>query len=538
MNDAREGYRASEIRRMKSAFEGGGLARRDFMQGLIALGVGASGAGAILAASRDARAETPRRGGRLRFAWNVHGPNDTLDPILVIGATDYIRVRAYYNSLVRFNDDLTLSPEIAQEWESNAEVTEWTFKLRKDIEFHDGKPLDADDVIYSMNRHLGPDSVSKGKSLVSMVREWKKLDRYTVRALMDSPSADLPASLGTFHFKIVENGAAGDYFLKPNGTGPFKCREFSPGIRSLGVRNENYWVEGRPYLDELETFAITDTAARTNAAVAGDVDIAGAPDPNAFKLIEDSPDLDLLSVPSANLTGIVCMADRSPGNNRDFVLGLKYLQNRERIVRTLMKGHGIVGNDHPISPAYPDHCAELEQREFDPDRAKFHLDKSGIGEATVIAGEVRPGVTDICLMLQAEARKIGFTLNVKKVPTDGYWGTVWMNTPVCTTGWNMRPTANVMLTLAYASEAAWNESHWKNERFDKLLLESRAERDAARRHEMYCEMQRLIRDEGGQLIPCHINYVDALSKKVRNLGAVPLSNASGCEWPEFVWLDA
>lgn len=159
MNDAREGYRASEIRRMKSAFEQGGLTRRDFMQGLIALGVGASGVGAIVAASRDARAETPRRGGRLRFAWNVHGPNDTLDPILVIGATDYIRVRAYYNSLVRFNDDLTLSPEIAQEWESNAEVTEWTFKLRKDIEFHDGKPLDADDVIYSMNRHLGPDSL-------------------------------------------------------------------------------------------------------------------------------------------------------------------------------------------------------------------------------------------------------------------------------------------------------------------------------------------------------------------------------------------
>ena len=212
------------------------------------------------------------------------------------------------------------------------------------------------------------------------------------------------------------------------------------------------------------------------------------------------------------------MVDRSPGNNPDFVLGLKYLQNRERIVRTLMKGHAIVGNDHPISPAYPDHCSELEIREFDPDKAKFHLQKSGISEATVLAGEVRPGVTDFCLMLQEEARKVGFTLNVKKVPTDGYWGTVWMNTAVCATGWNMRPSANLMLTLAYKSDAAWNESAWNNARFDQLLLDSRAEKDAAKRHEMYCEMQRLIRDEGGQLIPCHINYVDAVSKKVRGLG--------------------
>ena len=94
-----------------------------------------------------------------------------------------------------------------------------------------------------------------------------------------------------------------------------------------------------------------------------------------------------------------------------------------------------------------------------------------------------------------------------------------------------------MLTLAYQSDAAWNESQWNNPRFDQLLVESRAEKDAAKRHEMYCEMQRLIRDEGGQLIPCHINYVDAVNKKVRGLGAVPLSNGSGCEWPEFAWLD-
>ena len=538
MNESHDSYQASEVSRIKEAFESGAVTRREFMQGLLALGLTVTGAGALVAGSYDVKAATPKRGGRLRFSWNVHGPNDTLDPILVENATDYIRVRAHYSSMVRFNDDLTLSPEIAEEWSSNDAVTEWTFKIRKGIEFHNGKTLDADDVIYSMNRHLGEDSVSKGKSLVKVIKEWKKLDSHTVRAIMDSPNGDLPAILGTFHFKVIENGADGEYFNKPNGTGPFKCVEFTPGIRSMGVRHENYWVDGRPYLDELETFAITDPVARVNATLSGDTDIGCAPDPNAFKQIEADPNLNLVSIPSANLTGIVCMADRSPGNNRDFVLGLKYLQNRERIVRSLMKNHAIVGNDHPISPAYPDHCAELPIRAFDPDKAKFHLKKSGVTEATIIAGEVRPGTTDICLMVQAEAAKVGFQLNIKKVPTDGYWGAVWMNTPICATSWNMRPTANVMMTLAYSSDAPWNESHWNNERFDKLLVEVRAVHDPLRKQEMYCELQRLIRDEGGQLIPCHINYVDAVHKKVRDLGRVPLSNASGCEWPEFVWLDA
>ena len=534
----KDGYQATEITRMKEGFEKGNLTRREFMQGLLALGLSVSSAGVLVAGSRDVKAETPKRGGRLRAAWNIHGPGDTMDPILVSGAHDYLRVRSFYNSLVRFNDDLTVSPELAEEWSINDDVTEFTFKIRKGVEFHNGKTLDADDVIYSMNRHLGEDSLSKAKSLVSMVKEWKKLDQYTVKATLSSPNGDLPAILGTFHFKIVENGAKGDYFLSPNGTGPFKVKEFKPGIRTLGVRNDNYWVEGRPYLDEIDNFAITDTTARSNAAIAGDVDIAGAPAPTAYKQIEATSHLKLVSIPSANFAGAVCMLDRHPGNNRDFVLGMKHLYNRERIVRSVMKGHGIVGNDQPISAAYPDHCAELEQRPYDPDKAQFHLKKSGITEATIVAGEVRQGLTDIALMVQAEAAKVGLKFNVNKVPTDGYWGTVWMNKPICTVGWNMRPTANVMLTLARHSEAPWNDSKFKNARFDQLLLDTRAELDAGKRREMYCEMQRMLRDEDGFIIPAHINYVDAVNKKVKGLGAVPLSNLMGAEWPEFAWIDA
>jgi peptide/nickel transport system substrate-binding protein len=221
----------------------------------------------------------------------------------------------------------------------------------------------------------------------------------------------------------------------------------------------------------------------------------------------------------------------------DFVLALKYLQRREKILKGIFKGMGSMGNDHPIGSAYLKHCADLPQRPFDPDKAKYHLKKSGITEAEMSVAEIKGGITDMCLLLQREASKIGLKLNVKRVPNDGYWGAVWMKTPICVSSWNMRPTANVMLTLAYKSDAPWNEVHWKNERFDELLLASRAEADPAKSQELYCEMQKLVSDDGGNVIPLHAAYLDAISSKVKGMPKVPLA-ATGGEWPEYAWIDS
>ena len=230
------------------------------------------------------------------------------------------------------------------------------------------------------------------------------------------------------------------------------------------------------------------------------------------------------------------MLNTSPGNNRDFVLAMKYLQRREKVVKSILKGQGSVGNDHPISAAYGvDHCAELPQREHDLDKAKFHLEKSGITSAEINVAEVDPGITDVCLLAQREAQKIGLDLKIKKVPNDGYWGAVWMKTPLNVTSWNMRPTANMMMTLAFAPDAPWNDTLWQDERMGKWLKESRAEKDPSKRHEIYCAMQTIINEECGMIIMAHKNFVDAKSDKIEGIGRMPLGNFGGYEWPEFAW---
>lgn len=512
-----------------------GMTRREAMTMMAAAGISIVAAGSVLTTAIGAVTATPKKGGLLKFATNLHGPADTLDPALNTGDIDYSRGRCIFNNLVQINDDLSTRPELATEFSANSDNSEWTFKLRKGVEFHDGSLLTADDVLYSMRRHHGEKSISKAKTLVADVVEWKKIDNHTIKAVLNGPNADLPVILGTSHFKIIKNGTTD--FQNPVGTGPFTTKFFDPGVRSIHVRNEHYWREGA-HVDQIEIFGITDSVARVNALVAGDIDLMMALDPKAIRQVESAPGVGVWTVPSGAYMGIACMTNTSPGNNHDFVLAMKYIQRRQKIVKSILKGQGSIGNDHPISSAYgADHCAELPVREYDLDKARFHLGKSGIKSAEVHVAEIDSGMTDICLFAQREASKIGLDLQIKKVPNDGYWGSVWQKTPINVTAWNMRPTANTMLNIAFAPDAPWNDTLWKDKRMGKLLKQARSVKDTGKRHEMYCAMQKLVHEDCSVIIPAHKNYLDGKSDRVQGIGRMPLGPLGGNEWPEFAWLE-
>jgi len=510
-----------------------GMSRREAITWMAAAGITAATAGNLFTQAGAVMAATPKKGGKIVYSADLHGPSDTLDPGLNTSNIDYVRGRSNYNSLCQINEDLTPRPELAEEFSANADNSEWTFKIRKGVKFHDGSPFTADDVIYTMNRHYGDKSTSTAKTLVADVKEWKKVDQYTVKAILDGPNADLPVILGTAQFKMIKNGTTD--FQNPVGTGPFTLKEFKPGVRSLHVRNENYWREGAN-VDLIEITAITDKVARTSAVISGDIDMMMSLDPKAIKQIESADGVGIWSSSTGAYMGICCMLNQAPGNNRDFVLAMKYIQRRKKIVRSVLKGQGSVGNDQPINSAYGiDYCSDLPIRSHDLDKAKFHLKKSGITEAELHVAEVDAGITDVCLLAQREAQKIGLDLKIKKVPNDGYWGAVWMKSPMNVTSWNMRPTANAMLTIAFAPDAPWNDTLWKDKRMGKWLKEARSAKDPAKRLELYCSMEKLINEDCGMVIMSHKNFVDAMSDKVKGITKMPLGNFGGYEWPEFVW---
>ena len=435
-----------DVKKFQQMYRDGKLDRREFLAAMSALGFSATAAGGLLT-SAGALAMTPKKGGTARYANNIHGPDDQMDPIVFTSGIDYARGRVTYNGLVQIRDNMVLAPELAEEWSVSADATEYTFKIRKGVTFHDGSPLTADDVEWSMNRHLGEDSPSVAKALFAAVKEWKKTDSHTVKG---DPELSGLRPAREARREADQDRQEGYRGLQEGQRHRSVRAGVVRGRRALDPRAqlENYWREGANF-DAVEVTAITDPLARANALIAGDVDLINQVDSKSVALVEQAEGVRIVSTPSSGFAGICILKNTHPGENDDFVKGhAEYIQDRDRIVRAILKGHGTPGNDHPIGVAFgADHCSELPQREYDPDKAKFHLGKSGITSAELHVAPVKLGIVETCLLMQANLKKIGFDLAIKKVPNDGYWGAVWMKVPMNVVSWNMRPTANAQMAI-------------------------------------------------------------------------------------------
>ncbi len=222
------------------------------------------------------------------------------------------------------------------------------------------------------------------------------------------------------------------------------------------------------------------------------------------------------SVPSGSHVTLPMRNSAKPFDNKDVRLALKHAIDRQAMIDTIMKGQGTLGNDHPIGPNMP-YWADIEQRTYDADKAKFHLKQAGMTDLKVElfgAEAAFAGATDACLLFAEQARKAGIEITVNKAPNDGYWSNVWNKEPFCITLWVARPTPDMIFSTAYASGVDWNESQFANSRFDELLVAARAELDEKKRADMYREMQMIVRDDGNSIVPMFQNHVFARSAKV------------------------
>ncbi|OWV92686.1 ABC transporter substrate-binding protein [Rhizobium sp. R72] len=536
MNDKIMNWTASDDAMVENAIRRGAT-RRELLTMLLAGGVAMSAGGLVLGRPSNAVAATPKSGGNLKAAGWSSSTADTLDPAKASLSTDYVRCCSLYNRLTFIDKAGVTQMELAESFESKDAKT-WTVKLRKGVTFHDGKELMADDVVFSLKRHLDPSVGSKVAKIAAQMTGFKAVDKSTVEITLADPNADLPTILALHHFMIVANGTTD--FSKGNGTGAFVLETFDPGNRSVVVKNKNYWKSGQPYLDSFEFFAISDDNARVNALLSGDIHYAASINPRAMKLIDGQSGFTLSKTTSGNYTNLNMRLDMTPGNKKDFIDGMKLLVNREQIVKSALRGLGEVANDQPVSPANIYHNNDLKPKAFDPDKAKFHFQKAGVlGQSIpVIASDAATSSIDMAMIIQAAGANIGMKLDVQRVPSDGYWDNYWLKAPIHFGNINPRPTPDILFSLLYASNAPWNESQYKSEKFDKMLIEARGLLDQAKRKQIYAEMQVMIAEEAGTIIPAYISNVDALSGKVHGLEANPLGGMMGYAMAEYLWLDA
>ncbi len=510
--------------------------RREMLRTMLACGIPALTAGGLPTHMASAHASTPRRGGRIRVASTSGSAADTLDPARGTGITDYTRAEMFYNGLTRLDGKLVTQMVLAESIDNESALS-WTIKLRKDVCFHDGKPLTSADVVYSLLRHKHPATGSQAKAVAEQFEEVKATGTHEVRITLTSPNADLPVILGTSHFLIIKEGTTD--FATAIGTGPYKCKEFKPGTRSVAVRNDEYWKPGRPYLDEIEFISIPDEASRVNALLSREVDIISSVNPRSAQRINATGGYAVIASKFGQYTDLVMRDELGPTRNPDFVQAMKYLLDREQMRTAVFRGFAVLGNDQPLPPNHRFHFAGLPQRPYDPEKAKFHLRKAGLTGATlpIVASVAAGGSIDMAQLLQLSAQKIGLTLDIKRMPAEGYWTKHWMKHPLGFGNVNPRPSADMMFTLFFKSNAPWNESGWKNERFDQLLLAARAQTDETKRKQLYADMQVLVHEHCGIGIPLFKSTVDACNTRIKGYSTSPLGGFMGFAFAEHVWLE-
>ncbi len=495
----------------------GKLGRRDFIRYAVAAGMTVPVASGLWVS--DVAAQTPQKGGKFRMGVHDMNTSDTLDPGKYQSVGDIQLAHTYRSYLTEITAENTLGPDMAKSWSATPDAKTWTFELDPNATFHDGRKFTAKDAIASLNHHRGEKSTSAAKALLTTVTDIKAKGNNAIVIELNQGFADLPWIMTDYHLTMLPAKDDGSLdWDNPIGAGPYYMEKYEPGVGVSLKRHEGWHREGA-YFDSVEMIQLNDPNARQTALITGDVDSISSVDLKTLALLKRNPNVLVDNVPSGSAMTLPMFCDVAPFDNVDVRLALKHAIDREDIVEKIMFGTATPGNDFHVSPGMPYFPKEIPQRTYDPDKAAFHMKKSGVGTIDVslsAADSVLPGAVDMVTLYSEHAKKAGIKIKPVREANDGYWSDVWLKKPFVFVKWGARPTPDNMFTLAYKDDAAWNEAHWQNARFNELLLMAKAELDENRRAEQYREMCQIARDDGGTIIPIFVNFVYARNKKVQH----------------------
>lgn len=510
------------------------LSRRTFLQGSTLLGLSAAGSFAS-----PARAEEPVRGGTLRMGLEGGASADALDPALASASVLFVIAHCWGDTLVESDPKTGAAvPSLAESWSPSPDAKVWTFKIRKDVRFHDGKPMTVADAVATLQRHAGEKSQSGALGLLTGIDKIEDKAGDLVITLKEG-NADLPLVLTDYHLQIQPNGGNDN----PNaaiGTGPYKLVKFEPGVRTAFERNKDDWRQDRGYVDAVEITVMNDLTARINALRSGQVDFINVVQPKVVPLLKRLPEVEILRTPSKGFYAFLMHCDTAPFDNADLRMALKLAIDREAILKQVVGGFGTIGNDYPINASYALAPTDIEQRLYDPEKAAFHYKKSGHDGPILLrtSDAAFPGAVDAAQLFQISAAKAGIKLDVQREPSDGYWTEVWNKQPFCASYWGGRPTQDARYSTSYVSNAEWNDTRFKRPDFDKLVAQARGELDEDKRRALYRQMAVTVRDEGGLILPVFNDYLNASSRKLKGFVDDIGNDLSNGRIASRVWLQA
>ncbi|MCB8836436.1 ABC transporter substrate-binding protein [Aurantimonas sp. VKM B-3413] len=506
----------------------GRLGRRDFLRHGARVGLSLSVmAGALKYAGFDpigsAMAQGGTPGGTIRIA--LIAPPGKIDPVTVADQYGLLVLQQVGDFLVLDGPDLTLKPMLATEWSPNEDGTVWTFKLRDDVKFHDGRTMTADDVVASIERLADPANGSNALSAFKGVLSkggTKKVDDHTVAFHLDAPNGNFPYYLSSDNYNaiIVPADYSGDFEAEMNGTGPFKLEKYTPKVGATFVKNPDYWG-GAPKLDRIEMSFYADQQPQVLALLGGQVDVIQQVTVQGSQSLFNNPAVKILELRSNAHRQIHMKCQSGPFADKRVRQAMALTLDRPRLIQGLFRGMADIGNDSPFAPVFPSTDPTVEQRAKNIEKAKQLMADAGTSgfDTTFTTMQIQE-LPALASLIKNAAAEIGINVSLKIEDPGAYYGDAvpgksdWLDSEFGMTDYGHRGIPNVFLTAPLKSDGTWNAANFQNVEYDKLVetyvaaLDLDAQKDAAGK------IQRLLLDETPIIFPYFYNWLTATAPNV------------------------
>jgi peptide/nickel transport system substrate-binding protein len=459
------------------------------------------------------------RGSVFRIAYDLsYGGAENMDPY--DPNAFWPTVNLVFNRLVSADERGFPVPRLAVQWEASEDGLVWTFSLRRGVLFHDGSAFDADDVAYSFQRILAPESDSPMMVTLAVIDRVEVLESHRVRFFLRQPDFDFPILLLDYRVLITPEGSAETIREHPIGTGPFRVVKLDPDGTTVLVAHSGYF-DGAPRIEQVQIVAIPDNSAKVQALLGGQIDFIDSIEPLQARIFERAPGFQVDRIASGNWNGLSMRADLPPFDDWRVRKALRVAVDRsDMMTMVLGEGGGEVSCDDPVWSGDPYWMAS----ECGPDipLARRLLADAGYPDGISVqlfTSDVEENFLTLAAVYQEQVKKAGIRVEIRVASSDGYWNDVGMKEPFYVTSWGQRPAPQV-LNEAFRSDARTNETHWRNPQFDALIASARSEPDPVRRRELYFGAQRLLFEEGSTLIPYHRNLARVYGSRVRGVDRV------------------
>jgi peptide/nickel transport system substrate-binding protein len=481
--------------------------------------------GSSLAASAAASFQYARAapGNVLRIG--IGSSLNTLDPMMTTIGDEYIYDNLAFNGLTRMREDLVVEPDLAESWSPSADLKEWTFKLRRDVKFHDGQSLVADDVVAFFKRLLDPANSAPTRSQCDMIESVSASDASTVTFKLSIPYGGFADILTDRQTKITPRGAAAQMATKPVGTGPFKFISYTPGDRLVLAANPDYF-EGAPKLAGVELRIIPEMSVKIAALQAGDIDIVWDLPLDQVKTLSASATLRVDSVPTSSWDGAIMNNLIPPFNDKRVRQAFHLAVDKKDVVELTLFGQGVE-TISPIAPSHPYYAKDAVVPKTDPVAARKLLAEAGLGggvKVPIIVPVGRPVRERLGVTLQQLTKAAGFDLQVQRVPYSSFAAEVSGKAPLYIDGFFSRPTIDTSLFAFLRTNGSWNERlwHYSDETVDKALDAARLSADPAVQKKNYIDMQVALVANPASFFAYSVNYACAYRKGVANVKTHPM----------------